>query len=67
MLGDEVQDMDGDSRLLGAVPELDSVGIVSVLTAMEEDLGIAVEDDEISAEVFETLGTLCAFIESKVG
>ena len=67
VLGDEVQAMTPDSPLLGAIPELDSVGVVSVLTALEEELDIVVEDDEISAEVFATLGSLVAFVEEKVG
>lgn len=64
-LGDEVDGMDANSSLQGAVPALDSVGVVSVLTAIEEEFGISVEDDEISAEAFETLGALVAFVESK--
>ena len=67
VLGDEVDDMDLDSPLLGAVPELDSVGVVSVLTALEEEYDIEVEDDEISAAVFRTLGTLADFLKAKTG
>ncbi|MDF2177316.1 phosphopantetheine-binding protein [Aliiglaciecola sp. CAU 1673] len=55
-----------DSALLGAIPEFDSMAVVSVLTALEENLGCAVDDDEISAETFETFGSLCAFVESKI-
>ena len=54
------------SPLLGAIPELDSVGVISVLTALEEEYDIVVEDDEISAAVFNTLGTLTEFLEEKV-
>ncbi len=42
------------------------MAVVSVLTAVEENLGIAVDDDEISAETFETFGSLCGFVEEKV-
>lgn len=54
------------SALLGSIPELDSMGVVSIITALEEQFGIAVDDDEISASTFETLGTLSAFVEQKL-
>jgi acyl carrier protein len=43
------------------------MAVVTVLTMLEEEFGITVDDDEISAEVFQTLGTLTAFVERKVG
>jgi acyl carrier protein len=56
-----------ESALLGAIPELDSMAVVSILTSMEEHFGFTVEDDEISADTFATLGTLTAFVEQKLG
>lgn len=56
-----------DSPLIGAVPELDSMGVVSVLTALEDRLGVSVDDDEIDGAVFETFGSLRRFIEGKLG
>lgn len=67
VLGDEVETLDASSPLLGAIPELDSVGVVSVLTALEDEFDIVVEDDEISAAVFKTLGTLTDFLQEKLG
>ena len=66
VLGDEVDALDTNSPLLGAIPELDSVGVVSVLTALEDEFDIVVEDDEISAAVFKTLGTLTEFLQEKL-
>ena len=66
VLGDEVNDLDASSPLLGVIPELDSVGVVSVLTALEDEFDIVVEDDEISAAVFKTLGTLTEFLQEKL-
>lgn len=66
VLGGEVNAMDADSALLGVIPELDSVGVVSVLTALEDEFDIVVEDDEISAAVFKTLGTLTEFLQEKL-
>lgn len=64
-LGERTAKLGRDSRLLGALPEFDSMAVVSVLTALEERLGIFVEDDEISAETFETLGSLVALVNTK--
>lgn len=55
------------SPLLGAIAEFDSMVVVTVLTMIEDEFGITVEDDEVSADVFETLGTLTAFVDSKAG
>ncbi|MGA8147384.1 MAG: phosphopantetheine-binding protein [Gallionellaceae bacterium] len=56
-----------DSPLLGAIPELDSMAVVTILTTLEEHFGFTVEDDEISADTFATLGTLTQFVEQKLG
>jgi len=52
--------------LLGNLPELDSMAVVSVLTALEERFGFAVGDDEIDGSTFATVGTLVAFVEAKL-
>ena len=65
-IGRRVQQMDSAAPLLGAVPELDSIAVVSIITALEEHFGITVADDEIGASTFETLGSLTRFIERKL-
>lgn len=64
-LGGRLAGMSGDEPLLGAVAELDSVGVVAILTALEDRYGLAVEDDEISADTFATLDSLAAYVASK--
>jgi acyl carrier protein len=54
------------SPLLGALPELDSMAVINLITALEEHYGISIADDEISAEVFETMGSLAAFVGRKL-
>ena len=61
-----MQQMDAAAPLLGAVPELDSMAVVSLITALEEHFDITVADDEIGASTFETLGSLARFIEQKL-
>ncbi|WP_372740475.1 acyl carrier protein [Neptunomonas sp.] len=65
-LGDRIDDFDESTPLLGSVPEFDSMAVVMVLTALEENYDISVDDDEISAEVFETMGALLQFVNAKV-
>jgi len=65
-LGPAGQALDADSPLLGALPELDSMAVVSVIAALEERFGIMVDDDDISASTFSTLGSLSAFVDAKL-
>ncbi len=66
-LGSRADALTEYSPLLGAIPEIDSMAVVSILTSLEEQFGFTVEDDEISADTFETLGTLTTFVEQKLG
>jgi acyl carrier protein len=52
--------------LLGSIPELDSMAVVAVITAIEERFGIAISDDEIDGSVFATVGSLTEFVEGLV-
>ena len=61
-----VREMNEDARLLGAVPELDSMAIVSVFTSIEQKFGISFNDDELDAEIFETVGSLIKQIAKKL-
>lgn len=61
-IGDRATGMTADTPLLGAMPEFDSMAVVSIITAMEEEFGLVVDDDEITGEVFETIGTLHDFV-----
>jgi len=65
-LGDRTASLRPETALLGNIPEFDSMAVVSVITALEEQLGIQVEDDDITGETFETLGNLTAFVQSKL-
>ncbi len=55
-----------ETALLGNLPELDSMAVIIVITAMEERFGIALDDDDISASVFQTVGTLSALVDRKL-
>lgn len=55
-----------ETPLLGAIPELDSMAVVALLTTLEERFGFTVDDDEIDGGTFATLGSLLDFVQSKV-
>jgi acyl carrier protein len=65
-LGPSGQQLDEHSALLGSVPELDSMAVVQLIGALEEQYGFSVDDDEISASTFATLGSLAAFVKHKL-
>lgn len=70
---DEVLGLRGRSKtftlgthLVGAVPELDSMAIVSLVTGIEDRFAIIVDDDEIDADTFATVGSLVEFVSGKM-
>ncbi len=71
---DEVLNLNGRTEgfsektlLLGAIPELDSMAVVSVIAGLEERFDIKVNDDEIDGATFATLGSLIRFVDEKRG
>jgi acyl carrier protein len=64
-LGPAGQALTADSPLLGSLPELDSMAVVTLIGAMEEHFGIMVDDDDISASTFATLGSLAGFVAER--
>ncbi len=52
--------------LLGAVPELDSMAVVSLITTLEERFGMTIDDDEIDGSTFATVGQLVDFVSAKL-
>ena len=52
-----------ESQLLGSVPELDSMAVISVIAALEDHFGIAVDDGDIRAHRFATVGSLTEFVQ----
>lgn len=65
-LGHRRVTLNADTALLGNLPELDSMAVISVITAMEERFEIAFDDDEISADAFRTVGSLAALVDRKL-
>ena len=71
---DEVLSLNGrasgftrQTPLLGAIPELDSMAVVTLITTLEERMGITVDDDEIDGATFASVGSLADFVAVKLG
>lgn len=58
-------DLERETELFGVLPELDSFGVVAVVAELEERFGISIEDEEFRAELFENVGALTDFVETK--
>lgn len=65
-LGDRAASFDATTPLFGSLPELDSMAVITVVTALEERFGFEVEDDDITAETFQTVGSLSDFVSGKL-
>ncbi|MBS0390145.1 MAG: acyl carrier protein [Comamonadaceae bacterium] len=49
--------------LLGALPELDSMAVLAVITGLENHFAITFSDDELNGAVFASVGSLCDLVE----
>jgi acyl carrier protein len=65
-LGGAAARFDWIPRLLGALPDLDSMAVVGLINMMEERFGFVVEDDEIDGSTFATVGSLVDFVNGKL-
>ena len=63
---DRADSLTPETLLLDSLPELDSMAVLNVILALEEHFGVTIEDDEVTGELFETLGVLAAFVERKL-
>jgi acyl carrier protein len=57
--------LDPDTSLVSS-GVIDSLAILRLITFLEEKFGIAVEDEEVVPENFETINVIKAFVEDKL-
>jgi acyl carrier protein len=62
---DRADALDADTPLLGSLPELDSMAVLELVLELEQRFGIMIEGEDVTADVFETLGSLAAFVDGK--
>lgn len=71
VIGDALQidsrltDLNLDTPLLGNLPELDSMAVVTVISSLESNFDFVVGDDDDIAEAFENVGTLVNYVKTK--
>ncbi len=58
--------LSAESPLLGAIPELDSMAVLTVITTLEERFGFTVADDDLDGATFATVGSLTEFVKAKL-
>jgi acyl carrier protein len=58
--------IDATTPLFGSLPELDSMAVLELVLALEERFGIAIDGEDVTADVFESLGSLTAFVDDKL-
>jgi len=57
-------EFESDTPLFGAMPELDSIAVLELITALEDRFGIEIDGEYITADHFGTIGALSALVES---
>ena len=62
-----VQGVDAKTPLLGRGIGLDSMETLTLVTGIEQEFGVQVEDDELTTGLFQSLGTLTEFVVQKLG
>lgn len=55
-----------ETVLLGALPELDSMAVLAVISGFEDRFGFVVEDDDLDGAIFASVGTLADYVSSKL-
>ena len=60
-----VSTFDEDTELFGAIPELDSHAVMSLLTEFEDRFGFIIDDDDVDGEMLETYGALLRFVMAR--
>jgi acyl carrier protein len=62
---DRADSLDASTPLFGSLPELDSLAVVELAAALEDRFDFVIDDSEFTGEVFETVGSLAAFVDAR--
>ena len=63
--GLDINELSDHFELLGNL--LDSMSVTNLIIGIEENSGIYISDEELSEDIFYTVGSLISFIEGKLG
>ena len=58
-------ELDAGTALFGSMPELDSLALLELAAALEDEFGVVVDDEDFTEESFATIGSLAALVERK--
>lgn len=65
-LQDQSAEFQANTKLLRALPELDSLAVAALLGALERKFSIRIEDDDIDGSTLASIGSLAEFIQTKI-
>ena len=57
--------LNSDTKLLGHLPEFDSLSLLILLTKLEKNYNINIEEEKLTGEIFTTIGHLWEYIKNK--
>lgn len=60
---DRANTLSASTRLFNSMPELHSMAVVALAVALEREFELEIDDEDLTGEVFETIGTLAEFVE----
>ncbi len=56
-----------ETELFGAIAEFDSMAIVTLIGEIEEQFDLAFDDDDITAEYFQSIASLALLVSERLG
>lgn len=66
VLKKELPELEPGTRLFSDLA-LDSTSVIELLMALEDTLGLQIDPDELTPDVFETFGALTAYVAACLG
>lgn len=61
----ELDQLTADTQILGNFPQFNSLTIVGVIGSIEDELDCVIDDEDITTDIFTTVGDLANFIASR--
>lgn len=61
---DRLPSLDASTSLMGSLPELDSLAIAELAAEIEDRFGFQIDFSDVTIDIFETFGTLAAFVDA---
>ncbi len=59
---DRLESLTESTALLGSMPELDSMAVAELIAAIEDRFGFEVDEEDFTADIFDTIGSLSDFV-----